>query len=253
MRQKSRSSGIAAKEPVRRNGGKLTAEEIRALRLFNTTGSRISHGPSRFEDVLELTKNRCILNLDRCAGFFDDVAKIIRRHGMENQILMKSKPTRDAIARIADSEAAGCMYIPILNETSEGWEMVQKSGLNVVGAELTFASEESPLMREDFMGKLHREGLAVWVNALVYDYEVRLTAGHDDDVSVTGDPADGWGWLIERGADIIQTDWTGLLHRYLEGRGLAEPGMTDIRGMQEKIKEKKYKMRKESKLCLKEK
>ena len=29
----------------------------------------------------------------------------------------------------------------------------------------------------------------------------------------------GWGWLIEKGFDILQTDFTAQLHRYLRERG----------------------------------
>ena len=32
-----------------------------------------------------------------------------------------------------------------------------------------------------------------------------LAAGHDDDTSVLGHPEQGWGWLMDRGFDIIQT------------------------------------------------
>ncbi|MFC7645903.1 hypothetical protein ACFQX6_38835 [Streptosporangium lutulentum] len=41
-----------------------------------------------------------------------------------------------------------------------------------------------------------------------------LFAGRDDRTSVFGDPADGWGRLMAHGADIIQTDWPGLLCQY---------------------------------------
>ena len=55
----------------------------------------------------------------------------------------------------------------------------------------------------------------VWANAIVYDYRVQLSAGHNDDISVAGFPDDGWGWLIDLGVDMIQTDWTGMLRQYM--------------------------------------
>ena len=45
-----------------------------------------------------------------------------------------------------------------------------------------------------------------------------LSGGHTDDVSVTEDPDKGWGWVVEKGFDIIQTDWTLALRQYLQNR-----------------------------------
>ena len=42
-----------------------------------------------------------------------------------------------------------------------------------------------------------------------------LTAGHTDDIAVSADPHYGWGWLINRGFNIIQTDWPLALSNYL--------------------------------------
>ena len=28
----------------------------------------------------------------------------------------------------------------------------------------------------------------------------------------------GWGWLLDKGFDIIQTDWCGMLKNYIENR-----------------------------------
>ena len=99
---------------------KLTAAQIRQLRMVNCDGNETDWRVNSFDDVLEMTKNRCILNLDRSADFFGDVAKVIRRHNMESQILMKSAPTKEAIARIENSEARNCMYIPIFKGNQTG-------------------------------------------------------------------------------------------------------------------------------------
>ena len=45
-----------------------------------------------------------------------------------------------------------------------------------------------------------------------------LAAGHNDDVSVAGNPDAGWGWLMALGVDIIQTDWVGMLREYMARR-----------------------------------
>ncbi len=52
----------------------------------------------------------------------------------------------------------------------------------------------------------------------MYSSRVPLAAGHNDDISLTGDPEDGWGWLAKKGFDIIQTDWTHHCVNYLRNR-----------------------------------
>jgi glycerophosphoryl diester phosphodiesterase len=43
-----------------------------------------------------------------------------------------------------------------------------------------------------------------------------LCAGHTDERGYNGDPDGSWGWCLERGATMIQTDRPVELIRYLE-------------------------------------
>lgn len=61
-----------------------------------------------------------------------------------------------------------------------------------------------------------KKGRILWGNAILYSSRVPLAAGHSDDVSLTDDPAKGWGWLADKGFDIIQTDWTKHCVDYLK-------------------------------------
>ena len=98
-------------------------------------------------------------------------------------------------------------------------EMLMKRKLRYVGAEVVFTDENDGVGSKEYIEKLHADGKIVWANAIAYDYKVQLAAGHSDDVSVTGEPEKGWGWLADRGYDIIQTDWTLALKTYLEKTG----------------------------------
>ena len=42
--------------------------------------------------------------------------------------------------------------------------------------------------------------------------------GYYDDISVAGEPERGWGWLIDRKFDIIQTDWCGMMKHFIKNR-----------------------------------
>jgi glycerophosphoryl diester phosphodiesterase len=94
-----------------------------------------------------------------------------------------------------------------------------KRNINYVGAEVLFSDECSEVGSEAYVQKLHRDGKLVWVNSIIYDNKVQLVAGHNDDISAAGDPDRGWGWLADRGYDLIQTDWPLMMRLYLEETG----------------------------------
>ena len=72
---------------------------------------------------------------------------------------------------------------------------------------------------KEYLDFMHENGLAVWVNPIVYDYRAVISAHHTDDVAIAGDPDTGWGWLAERGFDILQTDWLMPADVYLTRKG----------------------------------
>ena len=67
-----------------------------------------------------------------------------------------------------------------------------------------------------FLDRLHRDGKLAWANSIIYDYKAQIAAGHSDDTSLLGHPELGWGWLVDRGFDIIQTDWAMMMIKYLK-------------------------------------
>jgi glycerophosphoryl diester phosphodiesterase len=87
-----------------------------------------------------------------------------------------------------------------------------------VGAEVLFDTEDSEFATEAYVERMHKAGLLVWVNAIVYNHKAVLTAGHNDDISVVGRMDEGWGWLLDKGYDIIQTDWPMMLKQYISQR-----------------------------------
>lgn len=44
------------------------------------------------DDTLEFLKGRCYINLDKCWTCLPEIMKTVRRHKIEEQILLKSDP-----------------------------------------------------------------------------------------------------------------------------------------------------------------
>ena len=66
---------------------------------------------------------------------------------------------------------------------------------------------------------MHRDGKLVWANSIIYNYKTQLSAGHSDDTALSESMDLGWGWLANKGFDLIQTDWPLMLINYLKEIG----------------------------------
>ena len=93
--------------------------------------------------------------------------------------------------------------------------MLFNMDINFMGAELVFSTEQAEVISPSYIEKMKKKGITLWGNAIVFDYTYPLAAGHDDDISMLENPDNGWGWLVDRGFDIIQTDWVKDCSEYL--------------------------------------
>ena len=195
----------------------MTAAEIRKLRLCNGDLVETFVPLNSFDEVLEHYKNKCILNLDRCIGFVGDVIHAVKRHNMLDQILLKCDPSEQAL-KLVENYAPTVEFMPIFKEEDTASEKIEHMNINYIGAELEFEKETSHLAQDSYIEMMHKKGRILWGNAIVYSSRVLLAAGHNDDVSLAGNPERGWGWLADKGFDIIQTDWTRHCADYLNNR-----------------------------------
>ena len=189
-------------------------EEVRKLRLVNLDGAATAEPVPLLEESLGLLKGRCRINIDK---FWDDVpgiSALVRRLGMEDQVIVKTPLNPENLAKVRQY-AAGLPFMPVLFSDGGAHEALLKDReIRYIGAEVLFDSEDSPFCQPAFIEKVHRDGCVLWVNPILYDYRAQLTAGHTDDRAMAGDEDGGWGWLIDRGYDILQTDWPLSLRLY---------------------------------------
>ena len=211
------------KEPYQLNKNidltKLDSEEIKKLRLINVDFNPTQWGINSFDDILEHFKGRCILNLDRIGDCIPDVINVVKRHNMKEQILLKHAPI-PSVLKIIEDVAPDYMFMPIYMEEDNVSEIIEKMNINYIGAELVFKTEESSVIQPEYIESMKKRGKTLWGNAVLYNYKIPLSAGHTDDVSMIDDPDKGWGWLVDHGFDIIQTDWTYQCCKYLKDRGI---------------------------------
>lgn len=195
----------------------IPASEIRKLSFLNADATPTQFGVNTFDEALEALKGRCYINVDKFWNNVDPIVKAIRRHNMMDQILVKTGPSEE-VYRYLEENAPDVNYMVILRDHDDQSEQLLKRGLHYVGAEVLFQTEDSEFATEAYVERMHRAGLLVWANAIVYNHKAVLTAGHNDDISVVGRMDEGWGWLLDKGYDIIQTDWPLMLKNYMNQR-----------------------------------
>lgn len=202
-------------EPV----SEVNMEIIRSLKLKNVIGETSGFNINTLDEFLEHMKNRCLINLDRCWGFLDEVYAKVKQHGMEDQILIKAPVHLEEGVKWLEKHNFEPLFIPmIIDDRYIPYvdKLPQKAKVPIV--EIFISNETDEVIGREFIQSIHDRGILVWANALTLNNKITLCAWHDDNTSLLKSPESGWGWLVERGIDIIQTDWPMELNRYLLAR-----------------------------------
>lgn len=203
---------------LRKNLRWMNYSKIQKLHYVNFDDTPTQFGIADFDDLLEQFKGRCYINIDK---FWDNPQKIyetIKAHGMTEQMLVKCKPNKK-VFEVLENIAPDIPYMPIVRDNHPEHEKLLKSNVNYVGVEVLFDKDDSYLASDEFIEKMHKDNILCWANAIIYDYKVQLTGGHSDDSALTVSEDYGWGWIADKGYDMIQTDWTMMLIDYLKRTG----------------------------------
>ncbi len=192
--------------------------EVQEFRLSNCDLAPTEWSIVRLEEALELLRGKCIVNIDKFWENPEAIAKLVRRLKMEDQILIKTE-NRPEYLNDVETYAPDIPYMTIANTEDTTHEAMMKRSINYVGTEVLFETEDAPVASAEYLNQMHHDGKIVWSNAIVYNYRAVLSAHHNDDISLTEDPAKGWGWLADHGFDLIQTDFLFPCKHFLETTG----------------------------------
>lgn len=198
------------------------ASVVEHFRLSNWDLAITQHPILRLEEALKFLRGKCFINIDKFWENPKDIASLIHQYQMEDQILIKT----DFQPEYLDAVEEYASDIPFMSLSRGGLEVheaLMKRNLRYIGIETLFATEDAPNASCEFLDLLHADGKIVWANSIVCNYKEVLTAGHSDEISLTEDPELGWGWLADKGFDIIQTDFIYQCRRFLEETGRRQP------------------------------
>lgn len=191
---------------------------VENFRLSNSDLTPTEWCIPRLEDVLKMLKGKCIINIDKFWENPKAISKLVRKLGMEDQVLIKTADKPQYLDAV-EEYAPDLYFMTVARDVDKTYEQMATRNINYVGTEVLFEKEDAPVASKEYIDMMHKNGKIVWVNALVYNYKDVLAAYHNDDVSMIEDPAKGWGWLADRGFDLIQTDFLLPCKQYLENTG----------------------------------
>ena len=188
---------------------------IQNMKYVNYDNTPTQFGIDGFDDFLEQFKGRCFINIDKFWSNPEKIYEAVKRHGMIEQILVKSKISKSVLS-VLENLCPELPFIPIVSEAHPLHEALKEKNINYLGAEVLFKNDSSFLASDEFIDMMHKDGKLVWVNSIIYDYKEQLSGGHSDDSALTFSEDFAWGWLADKGFDFIQTDWTMMLVDYLK-------------------------------------
>lgn len=196
----------------------MTSAEIEAKTARNALAEPCTHKPPRLTEVFTALTHGELLNIDRSWKANGLVPGLLDQYPhMKRQALLKAPLRARPVIDQLNEHPVKYMFMPICYSIRDIEEVLKYPDLNVVGVELIACKPEDELFSDEAIAFVHGHGLFTWVNALTLtDYypQANLYGGLDDDLSVLDDPQKGWGKLMDKGIDVIQTDWPSILRDF---------------------------------------
>lgn len=196
----------------------FTLAELKVLRLKNGAGCLTRHKIPTLRETMLLCKGKILVNVDKGYEYFEDVQKILEETGTANQCVVKEKIPYQTIKEQHGDILDKVIFMPKADLCKPEAESIIDSYLQnekPLAFEVRFSQVNDKVF--ELIKKLNDNGIKVFVNALW----PAQNAEHDDDRAIElKQPDESWGWLIQQGFKLIQTDRPALLLDYLRAKKL---------------------------------
>ncbi|MGV8090380.1 MAG: glycerophosphodiester phosphodiesterase family protein [Mangrovibacterium sp.] len=191
-------------------------DSLRTLNLKNGCGIPTREKIPTLEEAMLVAKGKILVNLDKCWEYMNVAFKVLERTGTVNQVIFKGSNDVAALRRQYGDLLDKIIYMPIITEkTPDPFAYIEEflATYRPLAFEVSYSRDDSPVF--DVIQSVKKRNSRIWVNTLWES----LCGPHDDDRAVD-DPEASWGWVINHGANIIQTDRPALLLDYLRAKKL---------------------------------
>lgn len=192
-----------------------TVGELKQFLLKSGNGIKTYERILTLEEALLACKGRILVNIDKGGTYIKEITPILQKTGTENQVVIKGKYPLEKVKEEYGKNTS-MLYMPVVDvDKPESWPEMEKflREFKPVAVEICFKTDNFEDLER--LPEITKHGSRIWINTL-WD---TLCGGHDDE-SAMKDKDANWGWVLNRGATLIQTDRPKELIEYLEEKGL---------------------------------
>lgn len=204
----------------------MTLDSIQKFNLKTGAGIKTHYKIPTLEEVMLLVKDKPVLvNLDKAWECLPEAYEVLKKTGTVKQAIFKGNDPVELLRKKAGPILDSIIYMPMVWPTD--YSIYQRDSIVEPKAyvehfiadydpeafETLFDKEDSPVL--EAIPIMQKKNTSVLVVTL-WD---ELCAGHSDERAYQ-DPEAHWGWLIDKGANIIMTDRPQFLLDYLREKGL---------------------------------
>lgn len=194
----------------------MSSEEVDSLECRNRIGEPSGKYLERFEKLLEHFTNGELFNIDRSWNYLETLHGVMKKYPEAvHQAIIKT-PVNEKYLDFFQNCETKYMYMPIARSMEEVKKVLSYDKINVVGVEAIISSEEADLFQDEAIRWIREQGLFFWANVITLGSNPGhgLYAGYEDDLALLENPDLSWGKLIDKGINVLQTDWPLQLSRY---------------------------------------
>jgi len=192
-----------------------TLDSLKALFLKDGLGKTTPHKIPTLKEVLELTKDKILVNLDKSYKIFDKCYEVIEETGTQDQVIIKGNKERAQVEKEFGYYLDKVHFMPVVNLSDPNVKRIVNEYLSLnspLAIEFVFKNDTSIDLVN--FSEMRENGTSVWVNSLWPE----LCGGHDDEKAALDLRV--YDWYIDNAIDIIQTDRPELLIKYLRSKKL---------------------------------
>jgi glycerophosphoryl diester phosphodiesterase len=193
-----------------------TLDALRKLYLKDGLGIETKYKIPTLEEALIVCKGKALVNLDKSYEFFNQAYAIAKKTGTTNQIVMKGyDKTVDQVMADFGTKLDTITFMPIINlDNQPNAQLIiddYQTKLKVKAFEIVFSRDTSKVLTR--FPQIKEKGSRIWVNALWPS----LNAGHEDNEAIKNKDSI-YGWYLEKGVNMMQTDRPQVLINYLRNK-----------------------------------
>lgn len=192
-----------------------TLAELKELYLRSPIGVVTRQKIPTLGEVLEIAKGKILIQVDKWQPVKEKVIEVAKLHGCVNQIILRGTKSSKQMTEDYGEFPEGLIYIPVLVCKGDGDNEKLDDFMNNIKTpviSLSFKRDDFPVIAR--AKEIKSRGFRIWYNSLWADFN----GGHDDELAMD-DPANSYGWLLQKGANIIFSDHPFLLDAYLKKIG----------------------------------